>query len=40
MAQAIGDQKALESRGLQTVRLHLLDRKSGIKQLLEVAKKL
>ena len=40
MAQAIGDQNALESRGLKTLRLHLLDRRAGIKELLEIAKKL
>ena len=40
MAQAIGDQNALESRGLKTMRLHLLDRNKGIKQLLEIARKL
>ena len=40
MAQAIGDQNALESRGLKTLRLHMLDRSAGIKQLLEFAKKL
>ena len=40
MAQAIGDQSALESRGLKTMRLHLLDRSAGIKQLLEIARKL
>lgn len=40
MAQAIGDQNALEVRGLRTLRLHLMDRESGIKQLLEIAKKL
>lgn len=40
MAQAIGDQSALESRGLKTLRLHLLDRAVGIKQLLEIAKKI
>ena len=40
MAQAIGDQNALESRGLATLRLHLLDRSAGIKQVLEIAKKL
>jgi glucose-6-phosphate isomerase len=40
MAQSIGDQNALEKRGLKTMRLHLLDRPEGIKQLLEIAKKL
>jgi hypothetical protein len=40
MAQSIGDQNALEKRGLKTMRLHLLNRPEGIKQLLEIAKKL
>ena len=40
MAQSIGDQNALEKRGLKTMRLHLLDRPEGIKQLLDIAKKL
>jgi glucose-6-phosphate isomerase len=40
MAQAIGDQNALESRGIKTMRLHLMDRRAGIKQLLEIAGKL
>ena len=40
MAQAIGDKNALESRGIRTLRLHLLNRSAGIKQLLEIAKKL
>jgi glucose-6-phosphate isomerase len=40
MAQAIGDQNALEGRGLKTMRLHLMDRSAGIKQLLEIAGKL
>lgn len=40
MAQAIGDQSALESRNLKTLRLHLLNRSAGIKELLEIAKKL
>ena len=40
MAQAIGDQKALEKRGLKTMRLHLVDRPEGIRQLLDIAKKL
>jgi glucose-6-phosphate isomerase len=40
MAQAIGDQRALQSRNLRTLRLHLIDRPAGVKQLLEIAKKL
>ena len=40
MAQAIGDQKALASRGLKTLRLHLMNRPAGIRELLELAKKL
>ncbi len=40
MAQALGDGKALLSRGLPTIRLHLKNRKSGIAQLLKVAKEL
>lgn len=40
MAQAIGDKNALESCGLKTIRLHLLDRSAGIKQLLEIAENL
>jgi len=40
MAQAIGDQNALNDRGIKTLRLHLLNRSVGIKQLLEIAKKL
>jgi glucose-6-phosphate isomerase len=40
MAQAIGDKNALESRGIRTLRLHLMDRSAGIKQLLEIAKQL
>jgi glucose-6-phosphate isomerase len=40
LAQAIGDQNALINRGFPTLRLHLLDRKLGIAQLLEIAKKL
>lgn len=40
MAQSIGDQNALEKRGLKTMRLHLLNRSEGIKQLLDIAKKL
>jgi len=40
MAQAIGDYNALTSRGLRTIRLHLVDRESGIKQLLEICEKL
>lgn len=40
MAQAIGDKNALESRGIRTLRLHLMNRPAGIKQLLEIAKKL
>ena len=39
MAQAIGDKNALESRGIRTLRLHLMDRAVGIKQLLEIARK-
>lgn len=37
MAQALGDYRALSSRDLSIVRLHLPDRKSGIRTLLEVA---
>jgi glucose-6-phosphate isomerase len=40
MAQVIGDQNALEKRGLKTMRLHLVNRPEGIKQLLDIAKKL
>jgi glucose-6-phosphate isomerase len=40
MAQAIGDQKALATRGINTLRLHLLNRPAGIKELLEVARNL
>lgn len=40
MAQALGDGKALLSRGYPTVRLHLKNRQSGIAQLLKVAKAL
>ena len=40
MAQAIGDQKALATRGLNTLRLHLMNRPAGIKELLEVARNL
>jgi glucose-6-phosphate isomerase len=40
LAQAIGDQNALANRGLPTLRLHLMNRKLGIAQLLEIAKKL
>ncbi len=40
MAQSIGDENALEKRGLKTMRLHLLNRSEGIKQLLDIAKKL
>ena len=35
MAQALGDNQALTSRELDVVRIHLKDRKSGIKELLE-----
>jgi glucose-6-phosphate isomerase len=40
IAQAAGDKNALESRGIRTLRLHLMDRAVGIKQLLEIAKNL
>jgi glucose-6-phosphate isomerase len=40
LAQAIGDQNALTNRGFPTLRLHLMDRKLGIAQLLEIAKKI
>lgn len=40
MAQAIGDQNALQSRNLKTLRLHLKNRPAGIKELLEIAKSL
>ena len=40
IAQAIGDQNALTSRGIKTLRLHLIERSEGIKQLLAIAKKL
>jgi len=40
IAQAIGDQNALTSRGIKTLRLHLIERSAGIKQLLAIAKKL
>jgi glucose-6-phosphate isomerase len=40
MAQAIGDQNALQSRNLKTLRLHLINRPAGIKELLEIAKSL
>ena len=35
MAQALGDNQALASRELDVVRIHLKDRKAGIKELLE-----
>jgi hypothetical protein len=40
MAQAIGDQNALASKGLTTLRLHFTNRREGIDQLLEIAKKI
>jgi len=40
MAQAIGDQNALASKGLTTIRLHFTNRREGIDQLLEIAKKI
>jgi glucose-6-phosphate isomerase len=40
MAQAIGDQNALTSKGLTTLRLHFTNRREGIDQLLEIAKKI
>jgi hypothetical protein len=40
MAQAIGNHNALTARGLKSLRLHLTNRKEGISQLIEIAKKL
>jgi len=40
LAQAIGDQKALMNRNMPTLRLHLMNRKAGIAQLLEIARTL
>jgi glucose-6-phosphate isomerase len=40
MAQAIGDQNALATKGLTTLRLHFTNRREGIDQLLEIAKKI
>jgi len=40
MAQAQGDYKALEARGLKIERLHLLNRAQGIKELIAIARSL
>jgi glucose-6-phosphate isomerase len=40
LAQAIGDQNALKNREFPTLRLHLLHRKEGVAQLLEIARRL
>ena len=40
MAQAIGDQNSLASKGLKTLRLHFTNRREGIAQLLDIAKKI
>jgi glucose-6-phosphate isomerase len=37
MAQALGDLRALQQRGRPAVRLHLLDRTTGLQQLLDAA---
>jgi glucose-6-phosphate isomerase len=38
MAQALGDLRALTSRGRPTLRLHLTDRAAGLEQLLAAAR--
>jgi glucose-6-phosphate isomerase len=38
MAQALGDQRALEGRARPVVRLHLTDRREGVTQLLAAAR--
>lgn len=40
MAQALGDNEALTSRGFPILRLNLKDRKTGIAELLQAAKEI
>lgn len=40
LAQALGDNEALSSRGLKVIRIHLKERKAGIKQLLSASAEL
>ena len=40
LAQALGDQRALAGRGRPVVRLHLTDRATGVRQLLDTARTL